>query len=262
MIMKRVGRMQSFFLKCLCILCLGLGYIYSFSQNAAFADTIENQLKRPVVVELFTSQGCNSCPPAEAYLGRLADRENIIALEFHVDYWDYIGWKDPFADSAFNNRQKAYVKPLGMRYIYTPQMVINGQEHEVGSREKSVEVAIDQALTKQNGPLPIIEVLHAQDELIIHVSANGYRSLEAYDILVISFDERHETKITRGENRGKTAISSNVVRDINQVGDWSGKDQSMRLEIANLAGTGGCAVILQKKGGGEILAAAMLSLNT
>src|SRR5438105_11263765 len=87
----------------------------------------------PVVIELFTSQGCESCPPADAYLGELARRADVVALAFHVDYWDYIGWKDPYASSAATARQRGYAAALGARVVYTPQMVIQGAAHEVGS---------------------------------------------------------------------------------------------------------------------------------
>ena len=87
-----------------------------------------------VVVELFTSQGCSSCPPAEAFLGELATRPNVVALEFHVDYWDYIGWQDPFGSPAYTKRQRGYSASMGTPYVYTPQMVIQGRIHEVGSK--------------------------------------------------------------------------------------------------------------------------------
>ena len=88
----------------------------------------------PVMVELFTSQGCSSCPPADALLAELADRDDVIAMALHVDYWDYIGWKDKFADPAFTKRQKLYAYAAGTRTIYTPQMIVNGREHVVGSK--------------------------------------------------------------------------------------------------------------------------------
>src|SRR5277367_5521376 len=94
---------------------------------------------RPVVVELFTSQGCNSCPPADAYLGELAKRPDVLALSLHVDYWDYIGWRDPFAQHAFTLRQRDYSHALSERYVYTPQMVINGQLQGVGSQRGDIE---------------------------------------------------------------------------------------------------------------------------
>src|SRR6056297_1175836 len=99
--------------------------------------------ERPVVVELFTSQGCSSCPPADAYLHKLAAREDVIALALHVDYWDYIGWKDSFGKAAWSDRQHGYAKAAGRGMVYTPQMIINGTDHVVGNRPKDVEYLID-----------------------------------------------------------------------------------------------------------------------
>ena len=242
------------------LIAMGIGISVG---SISFVSAGEKDTKngRPVVVELFTSQGCNSCPPAEAYLNRLADRENVIALEFHVDYWDYIGWKDPYAAPEFTKRQKSYVSPLGMRYVYTPQMVINGRSHEVGSRERAVEFEIEQALADEPLSFPIVTVSHGSETLDIQIEANGHNVDTIYDIIVVSFDDRHETEITRGENRGKTLVSSNIVRDMHVVGTWTGGDMSANLHIDNLRGDGGCAVLLQKQGGGEILAAAMLNLG-
>ena len=101
----------------------------------------------PVVVELFTSQGCSSCPPADALLGELSRRDDVITLGYHVDYWDYIGWPAPFADPLFTSRQRLYASALGNRTIYTPQMVLDGTLDQVGSRRFEVEAAIDRLLT-------------------------------------------------------------------------------------------------------------------
>src|SRR4051812_38711022 len=103
----------------------------------------------PVVVELFTSQGCNSCPPADAFLAELAKRPDVLALSLHVDYWDYIGWKDPFAQHAFTVRQRDYSRALSQRYVYTPQMVINGELQGVGSERRTIEALIARAAKEQ-----------------------------------------------------------------------------------------------------------------
>ena len=115
---------------------------------AMFGGPVAADTGSPVVVELYTSQGCSSCPPAEAFLGELAKRPNVIALEFHIDYWDYIGWKDPFASPDYTARQRAYSARMGERYVYTPQMLIQGQTHEVGSKRYLVEKKI--ALIRDN----------------------------------------------------------------------------------------------------------------
>src|SRR6516164_10851500 len=99
----------------------------------------------PVVVELFTSQGCSSCPPADAYLGELAARKDVIPLAFHVDYWNYIGWADPFATKQMTQRQRDYQRALNQRYVYTPEMVVNGEAHEVGSDRHGIDRLIEAA---------------------------------------------------------------------------------------------------------------------
>ncbi|HLJ64950.1 MAG TPA: DUF1223 domain-containing protein, partial [Stellaceae bacterium] len=104
--------------------------------------------KPPVVVELFTSQGCNSCPPADAYLGELAARPDVLALSFHVDYWDYIGWTDPYSSKQATQRQRAYSHQMALRYIYTPQMVVNGTSEGVGSERQTIERLITSAAAR------------------------------------------------------------------------------------------------------------------
>src|SRR5690242_20233995 len=126
-------------------LVLGAGWL---SGGAAMA----GERAVPVVVELFTSQGCNSCPPADAYLGELAKRPDVLALSLHVDYWDYIGWKDPFAHHAFTLRQREYSRALSQRYVYTPQMVINGDLQGVGSERRTIEALIARAEKEQKAP--------------------------------------------------------------------------------------------------------------
>ncbi|MTI11319.1 DUF1223 domain-containing protein [Curvivirga aplysinae] len=235
----------------LCIFALG------FTMKSWAASSLD----RPVVVELFTSQGCNSCPPAEKFLNKLAERDDVIALEFHVDYWDYIGWKDPFASPEYTKRQRSYAGPLSMRYIYTPQMVINGKRHEVGSREMSVEVAIDEEKNRPSEAMPVLHLNHGENDVNIRVQSNGVNANALYDIILVSYDARHETKVTRGENRGRTLISSNIVRDMRVVGRWTGEDMEFNIPVHELSGDGGCAVLLQERGGGPILAAAMLPLS-
>ena len=120
-------------------LALAIGFLASFIGAAAAAD-------RPVVVELYTSQGCSSCPPADAILAELADREDVIALAFHVDYWDYIGWKDIFADPANTLRQRNYARVAGARSVYTPQMIVDGQDHVVGTKPMKLAEHIDSVI--------------------------------------------------------------------------------------------------------------------
>jgi hypothetical protein len=196
--------------------------------------------KAPVVVELFTSQGCNSCPPADAYLASLKGRENVIALSYHVNYWDYLGWRDTFASEATTNRQREYARTLGERTIYTPQIVVGGRYHEVGSRHKAVDRAIRKAAVEQEE---------------INVSEGQIYNRRVL-VWLILFDPYHEVAVERGENGGRTLGSHNVVRDVREIGEWYGKTLSLALSIEDLQAVGeAVAVIVQEYDSGHILGA-------
>jgi len=212
----------------------------------------------PVVVELFTSQGCSSCPPAEAFLGELAKRKDVIALEFHVDYWDYIGWKDQFAKPAFTGRQKKYVSSLKGRYSYTPQMVIDGRTHVVGSNRSEVEALIEKFYAADDAG-PSIKMSRAGDSLTVNVGQGSGAS--NYDVLLVTFDKPHVTEVRRGENRGRMLKNANVVREVVPLGKWSGKASSYKVSLSGKDGDGGCAVLVQKPGQGPVLAAAKMPFN-
>lgn len=214
--------------------------------------------KSPIVVELFTSQGCSSCPPAEAYLGELAKRSGVLALELHVDYWDYIGWKDPFADRNNVERQRLYGGKLGSRYVYTPQMVINGRVDAVGSDRDKVEDAI-----KAVGDIPPRgpQVTLSRDGDTVRVKIGGTDRTGVYDVFFVTYDAEHSTEIMRGENRGKTLVNTNIVRNMKNIGHWVGKPTEIDVSIAGLKGDGGCAVLIQQQGAGPILAAASLPFS-
>jgi hypothetical protein len=178
----------------------------------------------PVLVELFTSQGCNSCPPADAYLGDLAKRRDVVALAFHVDYWDYIGWKDPFADAAWTARQRAYARSLGTAQIYTPQMVIDGGRHAVGSDRRAVERLIAEAAKRER---PTLELARHAGGLDLRIDGAG-----AGEVWIVGYDPRHETKVARGENAGRTLTEFNVVRGLRKVETWPGGPFRRSLVVA------------------------------
>jgi hypothetical protein len=214
----------------------------------------------PVVVELFTSQGCSSCPPADALLGELSKRPNIVALAFHVDYWDYIGWKDPFASPQFTQRQHDYGRTLGLHMVYTPQMVIDGRIDAVGSHRTAVEQAIA-ASSKQ----PKLAVTVRGDR------ASGYRVSVAQAeaglvgpavVWLVLFDREHMTPVKRGENAGATLKDYNVVRAWRRLGEWTGEAVELPIDIDSAAiTTGGYAVILQADPVGPVLGAAVLTTD-
>ena len=211
----------------------------------------------PVVVELFTSQGCSSCPPADALLGELAQRPDVVALAFHVDYWDYIGWKDPFASSAMTARQRQYAGALGLRMIYTPQMVVDGRIDVVGSHRSEVQTAI--------------ETSAAKPKLAVRIEADGrggHRALipagdsrEDATIWLAVLDREQETRVARGENGGRTLKEFNIVREWRQIGTWTGSAVTLPLEAAAGEDRNACAVIVQSGSTGPVLGAALLKLG-
>jgi hypothetical protein len=173
--------------------------------------------ERPVVVELFTSQGCSSCPPANAYLNELSKRpSDVLALAFHVTYWDYLGWKDPFSLKVATDRQERYGRRFGDG-SYTPEIVVDGSIGLVGSYRDDVDYAIAKA--KANGTtVADVRVVTKDGKASIDVGAGQ----GAARVLLVGFDREHVTPIGRGENRGRTMAEANVVRSFRSVAEWSG----------------------------------------
>jgi hypothetical protein len=192
-------------------LVLSLGLLASLSPVAGFAT------ERPVVVELFTSQGCSSCPPANAYLNEMVkQRRDVLALAFHVTYWDRLGWKDPFSMEAATDRQSVYGRRFGDG-SYTPEMVVDGSASAVGSDRGEVGSAIENA--KRNGrTAAAVNVTKNGEQVSIEVGAGSGQGR----ILLIGFDHEHTTAIPRGENGGRALTEANVVRSIRPIGQWSG----------------------------------------
>ena len=196
---------------------MSLRLIVPLALAAALAPVAASAADRPVVVELFTSQGCSSCPPANAYLNELTkDRRDVLPLAFHVTYWDRLGWKDPFSLEAATDRQDRYGHRFGDG-SYTPEIVIDGASSHVGSDRAEVGPAIEQA--KQKGETAAaISVAKDGEGLVIEVGGGKGRGR----VLLIGFDHDHQTAIHRGENNGRTLQESNVVRSIRAIGDWQG----------------------------------------
>ena len=184
---------------------------------AGLSPVVAHAAERPVVVELFTSQGCSSCPPANAYLNEMSQvRRDVLALAFHVTYWDRLGWKDPFSLAAATDRQAVYGRRFGDG-SYTPEMVVDGAASAVGSDRGQVGSAIENA--KRNGQTAAaVNVTKSGDQVSIEVGAGSGSGR----ILLIGFDREHTTAIGRGENSGRTLTEANVVRSFRAVGQWSG----------------------------------------
>ncbi|WP_372605044.1 DUF1223 domain-containing protein [Actibacterium sp.] len=207
----------------------------------------------PVVVELFTSQGCASCPPADGLLNELAGREDVIALSLHVDYWDYIGWKDAFADPAYTKRQKGYARAVGSRSVYTPQMVVGGAEHVIGFRPMEVAELIQRHKSR---PAPVTLSLTRSGEHVI-VAAQALRPLKGEVVLqLVSYMPNQIVEITRGENAGRRIQYSNIVNGWTPVARWDGA-APLNLSF-EMPSDSPVVAILQESGFGPILAAARL----
>jgi hypothetical protein len=208
-----------------------------------------------VVVELYTSQGCSSCPPADALLGELAERDDVIALSFHVDYWNYLGWKDPFSSAAYTDRQRSYRAAFGLRYIYTPQIVSGGSQQAVGSHRGKVLRGIERA----RGLARVkVDIAHPDKKTAIVTVGEGKASAGKATVWLFAYDKKHSTDIRRGENEGVKLVNTNVVRVMRRIGEWDGKPLkiSLPIDMMGLEKQDGCAIVVQSAGGGIIYGAA------
>ena len=212
----------------------------------------------PVVVELFTSEGCSSCPPADALLGELASRHDILPLAFHVNYWDYIGWKDPFASRASTERQYSYGHALGLKMVYTPQMVIGGSHDAVGSDEGAVKQAIDADVNRPKLKISVWRDGHGG----YHVSIPAGDAAGPATVWLALYDHAHKTPVTRGENAGTTLTEFNIVREWREIGHWDGKPTEIALNLTPESDEyDACAVLVQENGFGPIRGAASFRME-
>jgi hypothetical protein len=176
---------------------------------------------RPVLVELFTSQGCSSCPPADALLGELAKRPGVLALAWHVDYWDGLGWKDKFSSPDATHRQYGYARRLGLESVYTPQLVIDGSAEAVGSNAAAAEAAIRTAAARPvEGPSLSLD----GDRIAL-----GAGPAQAASVWLIGYDRAQTTPVGRGENAGRSLTEYQIVRRATRLGSWSGAAAALPL---------------------------------
>ena len=185
------------------------------------------------VVELFTSQGCSDCPPADRTLGSLTNSGGVITLAWHVDYWDYLGWRDTFSSKSATNRQEAYNRSIGAG-VFTPQFVVNGKSSGLGG---------------QNGGLPVSVSVKNNGGSISVSAGSGSGSANLY---LVTYSNSSTVAIQRGENRGESVTYRHVVSGLRSIGSWNGSP--VNINVAH--GGGGCAVILQRGSNGPILGAA------
>ncbi len=211
---------------------------------------------RPVVVELFTSEGCSSCPPAEAYIGELAQRRDVLALSFHVAYWDNLGWPDRFALPEAVSRQRGYAKVLANPSVYTPQVVIEGRGDFVGSDRRAIGRALADA---RDDGVPI--ALSAGDGNVT-ISLGPQRGVAASEIILFAYQRKAVSKVLRGENAGRMLEEFNVVRSFRTLGRWNGEARHFRARIDSLPqGATDVAVLVQPLGLAPIIGAASLPIS-
>jgi hypothetical protein len=210
--------------------------------------------ERPILVELFTSEGCSSCPPADALLAELAQRPDLLALSFHVDYWDKLGWKDPFSSPAATARQRRYAELLGLATVYTPQVVVDGKWQAVGSNHAEVERAIGAARRGPDGVPVTLAVEHGRVKIALGPGSGAASA----SVLLIEFDRRQVSAVARGENSGRTLAHADVVNSIEEVAQYDGRAQAIEAPLGRPAER--IAAIVQARDG-RVLGAAAVDSN-
>lgn len=210
---------------------------------------------RPVVVELFTSQGCSSCPPADAFLQDLLGGKGVIALTYHVDYWDYLGWRDTLGSAENSQRQYDYARTRGDMDVYTPQMIVNGGKHFVGSDRHAVLGAIERS--RAEPPLPVaLALTETKMELVVDIGASA-AAMDA-TLWLMPMVPRISVKILKGEIAGQEITYRNIVRATLPAGMWSGEAKTLKLPKDGVLTreSKGCIALLQKGKVGPVLGAA------
>jgi len=211
--------------------------------------------QRPLVVELFTSEGCSSCPPAEAAIGQLSARADVVALAWHVDYWDDLGWRDRFELPQSVKRQNIYVRNLHRASVYTPQLVIDGRFDAVGADGS----AMAKALAAQRMSVPLSLSLH-EAELLVDIGAQPQSP--GCDVLLVPYLRHATSAIGRGENAGRTLEEFNIVREVRTLGSWKGEPKAFRVSVASLPRDAtDVAVLIQPSGQGPMVGAAIQPLR-
>jgi hypothetical protein len=219
------------------------------------------------IVELFTSQGCSSCPAADKILGDLARDPSIVALSMPIDYWDYLGWKDTLADNRFTLRQKAYSLMRGDRDVYTPQVIVNGSAHVIGNDRAAIDTAVrDTRKNEEVMSVPVSMTVSGRQLNVSVASAHADHPSDHGEIWICAIAKAVPIAIGRGENGGREVTYYNVVRNWLKVGDWTGKAGTWSVPIENIAHGGADAAVVYVQDGnrdrpGLMLGAAYTSLR-
>ena len=221
------------------------------------------QAKTPVVIELYTSQACSSCPPADKFLGELARQKGVIALSLHVTYWNYLGWKDNFSSAAATSRQRAYRWSLRQSMIWTPQIIVHGRYPTVGSDRSKVGYYMGHVLKGEYAHVPVTLEKAGAGKIRVLVGAATGKAPKAGEIYLFLFDKQHTRKIRAGENAGRTITYSHVVREIRRIGDYKGDAVALTVSAAGDKGAArdGAVVLVQNRRVGPIFGAAQLKLR-
>ncbi|HEX5279549.1 MAG TPA: DUF1223 domain-containing protein [Micropepsaceae bacterium] len=246
---------------------LTLGILLAALGQAAMAKNTAVAQKsgppHPVVLELFTSQGCSDCPAADKLVTELAQRPDVIALSLPITYWDILGWKDTFATDANTRRQKSYARVMNRSGVYTPQMIIDGQLDVVGNQRDRVMQAVAMRSTTSGHQVEVPVLLHRTvNRIEIAIGKSKHTPKDAATIWVMRTLGQGSVNIGDGENRNRLLTYTNVVRDLQRVGEWKG--QAMKIDVpVNLTKVqyDGVVVVLQAQDFGPVLGAAALSLS-
>lgn len=207
-------------------------------------------------LELYTSEGCTSCPPADRWLSGVAKaypRERVVPLALHVDYWDYIGWKDRFATKETTARQRIYARTLSQRYVYTPEMVVDGRVNQPGTSDGQIEGMLSDA--RRQSAVRATPTLKRMADGSLRIWLAAQKLERPADVMLFAYDRRHSTPIARGENEGRRIDNFNVVRRFERVSSWTGAEASWTVTPDRFTPDQGLAVLVQQAGQGPILGA-------
>ena len=232
--------------------------IFAFALLVAFGVWGESVAKQsPVLIELYTSQGCSSCPPADRFAGELAKRSDVVVLSLPVTYWDRLGWKDSLASPQWTKRQRRYASRMGERIVYTPQMVIDGKFHAVGSSRAKVYRLIKQR-RNENKQAPIIQVKQIGNKLLLTINPTA-KPKKVLKVWRVDFIRKKPVAIGSGENGGRTVTYYHVARHLSALSNWQGAAKQQKLKIKSH--TDGVAFFIQEENHGEVLASASILLK-
>lgn len=216
--------------------------------------------KRLDVLELFTSQGCSSCPPADVLLQQFSQRDNVLALSFPVSYWDHLGWRDTLAKDAYNERQRDYAAARGDREIYTPQMVVNGMAHAVGSQKSAIEAAMSRTDRQLRAAwVPVSLEYGGSDAQLKAGDAPAGSEFRTGKLWLACYSNSVTVDIGRGENTGREITYTNVVRHLIPAGNWEGREARYKVKIPQGPHFDGCAALLQSDKNHAMLGASVVT---